>query len=56
MKSSKAEAKYQGHPKGNQCCEHCTMWLAPSGCTAVEGRVSKEGWCKFYEGKNYKKN
>jgi len=50
-KSSKEEAEYQGHPNGAARCADCSMFVRPSGCTAVEGRISPNGWCIYYERK-----
>lgn len=48
-KSTKAEAHYQGRPKGSACCKLCTMFRPPSGCTAVKGAVSPNGWCEYFK-------
>lgn len=50
-KESKSHAKYQGEPKGNQKCSNCTMWRPPHGCTKVMGKIAKDGWCKYWQGK-----
>lgn len=48
-KASKEDAHYQSFPRGIQCCARCTMFRPPHDCTAVEGDVSRDGWCKFFE-------
>lgn len=49
---SKAQAKYQERPKGEQKCGTCLHFLAAtSTCKLVEGRVSPEGWCMLWAGK-----
>jgi hypothetical protein len=49
-KSSKAEASYQGHPNGSEKCGNCNMYIPlHSSCTAVEGQVSHNGWCRYFE-------
>ena len=48
-KASKAEAAYQDRGNGHKRCARCEMFRAPDQCTAVEGRISPQGWCRFYE-------
>lgn len=48
-KSSKEDAHYQYHSKGTEQCSKCTMFVAPERCTAVEGRIVPNGWCKFFK-------
>jgi len=48
-KYSKAKAGYVAHPVDGQICKHCTMWRAPNGCTAVNGYINPNGWCKWYK-------
>lgn len=50
-KDTKEEANYQDKPKNGQYCEDCTMWREPNKCTAVEGVISPEGWCSYFEEK-----
>ena len=45
----KAVALYQNVPNGQQRCGACTHFRPPNGCEIVAGRVSEEGWCKFYK-------
>jgi len=47
-KLAKTDVDYQGQPKGNQRCDNCINFEAPSGCKVVEGQVSPQGWCKAY--------
>jgi len=37
--------KYQDTPKGDQACESCSLFEAPSSCKTVDGTVSPKGWC-----------
>jgi hypothetical protein len=37
--------KYQDTPKGEQACESCSLFEAPSSCKTVDGTVSPKGWC-----------
>jgi hypothetical protein len=55
-KDSKQEANYQDSPRGDEYCEDCTMWREPNGCTAVEGKISPEGWCSYFEEKEEEEN
>jgi hypothetical protein len=47
-KLAKKDVDYQEQPKGNQRCDNCFNFEAPSGCKVVEGQVSPQGWCKAY--------
>ena len=40
--------KYQETPKGDQRCENCALFEAPSSCKTVDGTVSPQGWCSIY--------
>jgi hypothetical protein len=40
--------KYQDTPKGEQRCDNCLQFEAPSSCKTVDGTVSPEGWCMVY--------
>lgn len=55
QKGTKAEAGYQPTPKNGQKCVNCTMWRDPNRCTAVEGKIDPNGWCKWYAGGAYGK-
>ncbi len=48
-KASKATAHYQNKPKGNEKCSNCNMFRPPHGCTAVKGKISLDGWCKYHQ-------
>ena len=48
-KATKLEAKYQASPKGGEACKECSMYRAGGRCTAVEGRISPNGHCKYFE-------
>lgn len=47
-KTSQADAGYQASPKGNDHCEVCGQFEAPSTCKIVDGSVSPHGWCKLF--------
>jgi hypothetical protein len=40
--------KYQDTPKGEQRCENCTLFEAPSSCKTVDGTIAQQGWCMVY--------
>jgi hypothetical protein len=40
--------KYQDTPKGDQTCDNCALFEAPSSCKTVDGTVSPQGWCMVY--------
>jgi len=51
-KVSKALAKYQDTPKGNQNCANCLHFVAADNtCKVVEGKVSPQGWCQLWAAK-----
>jgi len=47
-KASQKVVKYQDTPKGDQRCENCIQFEAPSSCKTVDGTVSPQGWCIVY--------
>jgi hypothetical protein len=47
-KVSKADAKYQDHPKGQQRCGICLNFTPPSTCKIVRGSITASGWCQFF--------
>jgi len=47
-KVSQQAAKYQDTPKGEQRCENCVQFEAPSTCKTVDGTVAAQGWCQVY--------
>ena len=49
-KRSKADVEYQDTPHGVERCEICAPFLPPDQCRTVVGPVSRQGWCKIYEG------
>jgi hypothetical protein len=49
-KRSKADVEYQDFPHGIERCEICAPFLPPDQCRTVVGPVSRQGWCKIYEG------
>ena len=47
-KVSQKIVKYQDTPKGEQRCENCVEFEAPSTCKTVDGTVAAKGWCTVY--------
>ena len=47
-KASQSSVKYQDTPKGEQRCENCIQFEAPSTCKTVDGTVAAQGWCMVY--------
>jgi len=50
-KVSQKIVKYQDTPKGEQRCENCELFEAPSSCKNVEGAIAAQGWCIVYRKK-----
>ena len=50
-KKSKQEAQYQDAPKDGQQCSKCKHFKNGK-CDIVEGDISPNGWCKFFEAKS----
>ncbi len=51
-KMTKADARYQDQPKGEQSCAQCTNFVPASNtCQLVEGQVSPQGWCSLWASK-----
>jgi hypothetical protein len=45
----KAFALYQDRPNGRQRCGRCMHFLPPNRCEIVNGRISPQGWCRYFE-------
>ena len=50
-KVSQKLVKYQDTPKGEQRCDSCDLFEAPSSCKNVDGTVAARGWCIVYRKK-----
>jgi hypothetical protein len=48
QKVSKADARYQERPNGQQRCEICLQFQSPASCNLVEGKISPRGWCQYF--------
>jgi len=42
-------ARYQNRPNRGQRCGRCMYFLEPDGCEIVTGRISPQGWCRYFE-------
>jgi len=51
-KMAQAAVHYQDQPKGDQRCDGCTFFQAPSSCKAVDGTISPSGWCMLFTKKS----
>ena len=47
-KLTKAAAKYQDLPSGDELCAGCPYFILPGSCVVVEGEVSPTGWCPMF--------
>jgi hypothetical protein len=50
-KVSQKIVKYQDTPKGEQRCDNCELFEAPSSCKNVDGTIAAQGWCTVYRKK-----
>lgn len=48
----KDTAHYQDKPKGDQKCAECRFFKAPGSCQLVQGPISPDGWCSFFNKKS----
>jgi hypothetical protein len=49
QKLSRAEAAYQDRPRNGITCAACTLFRPPRACEIVQGDISPNGWCKFFD-------
>jgi hypothetical protein len=42
-------ALYQDRPNGRERCGRCRYFRPPHGCEIVDGRISPQGWCRYFE-------
>ncbi len=47
-KMSQEVAKYQDHPSDEKNCAQCSHFMPPDGCHLVAGKISPNGWCKYF--------
>ena len=50
-KMSQKAMSYRPSPNGNQRCDNCGNFQAPSSCKLVDGVVAPNGWCVLYRPK-----
>ncbi len=48
-KMSQTDAEYQDRPKNGLDCAACSLFRPPLSCEVVEGEISPNGWCKFFD-------
>jgi hypothetical protein len=49
QKVSQADAEYQNWLKNGLTCAACNLFRKPRSCEIVEGDISPNGWCKFFD-------
>lgn len=47
-KTTKSEANYRTGA-GRTRCQYCTMFRPPKSCTVVEGDISPQALCDYFE-------
>jgi hypothetical protein len=47
-KVPQSSVAYQDKPKGEQRCDGCNFFQAPSACKMVDGTISPQGWCSLF--------
>ena len=48
-KLGKNFAKYTSHSMSGEQCKNCMHFEPPNRCGIVQGHISKDGWCKYFE-------
>lgn len=48
-KMTQAEAQYQDRPKNGLNCAACALFRPPRSCVVVQGDISPQGWCRFFD-------
>jgi hypothetical protein len=49
QKMSQSDAEYQDRPKNGLTCAACSLFRPPRSCEVVQGDISPNGWCKFFD-------
>jgi len=49
VKVSQEEAGYIAKARDIRSCAMCTLFVRPRACTAVDGDISPDGWCKLFD-------
>ncbi len=47
-KLSQSAVRYQDSPKDGKQCSGCNLFIAPSACKSVDGKISPSGWCALF--------
>ena len=50
-KVSQASVSYRPSPNAGHSCGNCKLFIAPSACQLVAGKVSPAGWCQLWVAK-----
>jgi hypothetical protein len=50
-KVPKQSVSYRETPNGGNSCSTCGNFVAPSGCSLVEGSINPDGWCGLFKAK-----
>ncbi len=45
---TQASVNYQNSSKDGHSCSNCKLFVAPSSCKIVAGKVSPGGWCELW--------
>lgn len=51
-KMTEQAAAYVDISKTDQQCSNCALFIEPSSCRLVDGKISPKGYCKFYAKKS----
>jgi hypothetical protein len=49
QKMSQSDAEYQETPKSGLTCAACSLFRPPRSCEIVQGDISPNGWCRFFD-------
>ena len=41
--------QYQDKPNNGHKCSGCALFVAPSACKQVKGKISPNGWCAIWQ-------
>jgi hypothetical protein len=47
----KTAVAYQDTPKDGKRCDGCNIFIPPSACKSVSGKIAAAGWCKLWVAK-----
>jgi len=48
-RASKSEARYEPKASHADHCAICAHFHPPDECSRVEGKISPQGWCKYFK-------